>query len=206
MTTRIDIIDAALASIGAKALQSEAARGAPERLREYETLLSGLLSHPYYFSTRTRQLARLAGAAPLHWSYRYGLPADMLGGPRAAYDRPDCRVPFHDFDLTASDTSGQPAELVTHADAVWLRYTINILPQFWPGYFRQAFTRALAAQYALSVREDTVLHREIKLDAYGSPAEGGGGGLIGRAQSLDAQAKPAPSLALGANPLIDVRH
>lgn len=205
MTTRISTIDAALVSVGAAPLMTESARGAANRIREFETLRSGLLSHPYFFSTRSRQLARLSGTAQIHWDYRYALPADMLGGPRAAYDQPDQKVPFFEYDLVAAQAAGQQAELVTNASEIWLKYTIDVMPQFWPGYFYQAFVVALGAQYALSVREDTALHRELKGYAYGTPGENGMGGLIGKAMSLDAQSKPAPSLAFGSNPLVDVR-
>ncbi len=206
MSTRIEIIDEALVMIGAQPLQVETARGAASRIREYRVLLTGVLTgYPWWFATRTRELARLTGPAAAQWLYRYGLPAEVLGGPRAAYDQPTLRTPFHDWDLRASDDAGRPGELLTNAARVWLRYPIDVAPQFWPGYFGQLFNACLQAQFAQSVREDAVLARTLREVAYGPPHMLGEGGLTAQARARDAQSKPSVELTMGDNPLIDVR-
>ena len=207
MTTRIEVIDAALSSIGARALMVETARGADARIREYRTLLTGLLStYPWWWATATRPLTRLIGTPASGMTYGFALPADMLGGPRAAYDAAECRVPYHDWTLQAAPTPHTPAELHANVEKIWLKYTRDVPPQFWPGYFYALMVKALAGEYALSVREDGPLSDRIKGEVYGTPGQHGEGGLIGQAKAADSQSRPARTLALGGNPLIDARR
>lgn len=206
MTTRIEIIDDALVMIGAQPLQVETVRGADRRIREYRAVVTGLLTgYPWWFSVRVRKLNKIVGEKPAQWLYRFALPADMLGGPRAAYDRAPGN-PFHAWELVASEEPDRPGELHSDAEEVWLRYAADVAPQFWTGYFRVLVLAALKAQFALSVREDGVLAERLRKEAFGTPEERGAGGVAAQARAQDAQSKPSQSLTLGNNPLIDVRR
>lgn len=200
MTTRIEIIDRALIRIGALPLQVETARGASQRIAEYADVVGGLMSHPWTFATRVRQLSQLSGTAQPHWTYRYALPADMIGAPRAVYESGDLQIPSQSFELRAAESDTRPGELLSSATAVWLRYTVNCAPQFWPAYFASLVVMALAAEFSLSVREDHPMRERLRREVYDV------GGMLERAKTLDAQAKPSPRLAISGNPLIDVRR
>ena len=76
----------------------------------------------------------------------------------------------------------------------------------WPGDFRELFTVALMAELALSIREDRPLRNELYRQAWGTPQEGGRGGLFGAALDNDSQAIPSTIVGGGYNPLIDVRY
>lgn len=211
MSTRLEIIDEALVSIGCLPLQSETAPGADDCIREYETIKDAILSaYPWTFSTPTRRLSRLSIVPEIAWSWAYAKPVEMIGAPRAAYDQAECRRAFFDWELTVIITSAgeRVPVLATNAENVWLTFTSSIDPQWWPGYVRQIIVILCKAQYALSLREDKVLHDSLNRDVYGSPTTPGEMGLLGRAQQLDGSSKPSAVLTQvhGANPLIMARR
>ena len=201
MTARIDIINRALAGVGAKLLQSETASGGPARLLDYEGVVGHILSsYPWTFCTRTRVLTRKADAPNAHWDYLYELPADMKGAPRALFDRSDCRVPFQDWEPV------EPRAIATDAVAVWCQYHVDPGPGFWPAYVAHAISVALSARFALTVREDAALHRLLTAEAFGTEGMMGEGGLVGQARAYDAQSRPSRRISIGSNPLIDARR
>lgn len=206
MTLRIDIIDRALIRVGALPLQTETARGASLRIAEYDGIVADLLSHPWSFGQRKRALTRLSGAPELHWAYRYALPTDMIGPPRAVFDSSDARVPFTDYELVASADATRPAELHTSAETVWLQYACNVAPQFWPAYFAEMAVLAVAAEFALSVREDVQLRDRLRREVHGDAQMPGAGGKLAEAKLKDAQGKPSARIGVSGNPLIDVRR
>lgn len=206
MVQRIDIIDRALIRVGALPLQTETARGASLRIAEYDGIVADLLSFPWSFAQRKRQLIRMALAPEMHWSYRYALPVDMIGPPRAVFDSADLRVPIVAFELLASSDPTRPGELHTDAEAVWMQYVCSVAPQFWPAYFQEAVVLAVAAEFALSVREDVALRDRLRREVHGDPQMPGVGGRMAEAKFKDAQGKPSPKLGVSGNPLIDVRR
>lgn len=200
MTTRIEMINRAAGRIGASRLQSEAAAQAPARIDVYTGVVEDLLSrYPWSFAKIKRQLARLATVPAAHWLYLYQMPSDMLGLPRAVYDSAaEGAVPITAYELSE-------AGLASSAEAVWMLYTVNAPPARWPGYFRELITLALAAEFALVLREDNALRNQLRRDCYGDAQMLGEGGLLAQAKNMDAQAQPSVVIPLAGNPLIDVR-
>lgn len=200
MTTRIDIINRALVRIGEEPLQSEEAPGADTHLAVYDSILEMLLSlYPWSFARAVWRLARLSTAPAQHWAYAYQLPTDLLGAPRAAFNRSDRRLPFTDWRL-------EGRTLLTDAEEVWLEGMRKPVPVYWPGYFRELVTKAIMSELALSVMQDKAIHTALREQVYGSEAMMGEGGLLGQAKAQDAQGQPSAVVAEGSNPLIDVRY
>lgn len=201
MTTRIQLIDDARTAIGAGPLQSETAPGADSAIRIYERVIKHLLScYPWSFGKRKRQLVRLADAPAQHWKYRFAKPSDMAGAPRAIYDDGSERAtPISEFELLED-------AIHANAPALWALYTLKPDPSQWPGNFTEVAVLALAAEYALSVREDSALRDKLRRDVYGAPEQQGEGGLLAQAKAADTQAQPAPRVMRAYNPLIDIRR
>jgi hypothetical protein len=201
MTTRINLINRAASRIGAGRLKDENAPGAEIRIGIYDGVVEDLLSrYPWTFARKKRQLARLAVQPDAHFTYLFQLPTDMIGLPRAVYDSPDERAkPVMAWEL------GE-AGLASSFEQVWALYTIKAPPQAWPGFFRELIVLAVAAEYALSIREDKSLRSELRNDVYGSAAALGESGMLAQAKNMDAQASPSPSIPVTGNPLITVRH
>lgn len=201
MTTRITLIDRALVRIGADPLGSESAPGAETHIATYQDVIEDLLTrHPWHFNTQVRQLNRLQAQPDQHWAYAYELPTEMLGSPRAVYDRPECRRPFTDYELF------EERQLRTNAEAIWLKFQKATSPVYWPGYFRSLVVLNLMAELALAVREDAVLRDRLRQDCFGPPQMQGHGGKLAEARALNDMASPSPVLSEGENPLIDARR
>lgn len=197
---RIDIINRALVSIGARALQNEQASGGASRVLEYDTLIPSLLAcYPWSFASSVRQLARLTEPPAQHWRYQFQLPADRIGPPRAIFESKDQARAVQAFELTAD-------RVLTDASELWARYLANVQPGLWSPMFLELAVKALQAEYAFSVREDTALRSRLREEVYGPPSQPGIGGLLGRVRQMDAQSKPSQPVAGGRHPLIDVRR
>lgn len=199
MTTRLDVINRALIEIGQTPVAEDVPPG-DARVLEYETHIGALVSsYPWTFQTRLAQLNRLTAAAEAQRTYVFDLPSDMLGSPRAAYPNSVRRQPTTDYEIRGR-------QLFTDHQEIWLRYTQAPQPARWPGYFLGLAVMVMKAQFALSVREDTVLWRTLTEMAFGTPQMMGEGGKIAEAKAIDASGKPSEIIAIGSNPLIAVRH
>ena len=198
MTTRIEMLNRALLRIGADPLDSETDPGAPAHLAVYDSTLEHIAAHPWTFFKTTQRLVRLSARPAQHYAYAFQLPATRIGAPRAVYPSAQSRVPTTDYHIEG-DT------LLTDLAEVWLEFMELRQPAHWPGQFREAFTVALMAELALTIREDRVLWRELTVRAFGNPGEGGAGGLVGQALTADNMAEPGDAWMVDGNPLIDVR-
>lgn len=198
---RIVIVNRALARIGSLRIQSEASPGpaGSQPLETYDAVLEDLLSkYPWHFTKQFALLSRLT-ASPPGWSHAFLLPPDRVALPRAYYDSTDRRRPLPSFQIAGHN------QVYADAEQLYAEYQSKPHPAHWPGYFRELMTLALAAEYALEIREDPPLRGQLRRDAYGPPELQGEGGQFKVAADLDAQAMPSPQPAGGANPLTDHR-
>lgn len=199
MTYRLTRINAALTRIGSVPLASETDGGADAMIAIFDALFQQLVTRTdWSFASKVRQLTRLVDAPEQQWAYQFQLPTDMIGAPRAVYDSAASRFPVTGYQLLGD-------HLLTDLPAVWLHY--SFLPEInrLPGHFLGAFDMALMSELALTVAMDKGLADQLRSYAYGSPGQGGDGGLLGEAMALDAMSKPSPVLAEGSNPLIAAR-
>jgi hypothetical protein len=198
--TRLEIIDAALERMGEEPLGDEAAPGAATHLKVWSGVTGYILAaNPWSFNTVTRKLTRLTDPPELFYAYQFTLPHDMLGAPRAIYDRADCKTPYTRWEILDEVLLADAAEL-------WLKMDKQPNPARWPGYFAELVTLALMSEFALSIREDPVLRERLRGDCYGTPSEGGTGGLMGQAMTLDSQGKPSTRIQLGSDPFTSSRR
>ena len=198
MTDRITMLNRALLRIGAEPLVTEADPGAPAHLAVYDSVLERFGAHSWSFFKVTRKLARLSAAPDALWAYAFQLPSDRVGPPRAIYAASDSRQPTTNYDLIGD-------QLLTDHPEIWATTLRLVGYERWPGDFREAFTAALMAELALSVREDRALHDRLYVKAFGTPQQMGMGGLFGAALDNDSQAIPSTTVGGMVNPLIDVR-
>lgn len=199
MTTRIEIINRALERIGEDPLVSDAGPGAGPYLAVYQSMLEMFAAQPWSFGMTTRRLPRLSAKPQQHWQYAFNLPADMAASLRAVYPSADGRTPTTAYDIEAD------GRLLTDHPEIWVKVRAITNPARWPGDFREAFTLGLMSEYALTIREDRPLRDKLRQDAFGSPSDGGVGGMLGAALANDNQALPSAVVGGGVNPLVDVR-
>lgn len=199
MTDRVTMLNRALLRIGANPLIDEMDPAAPIHLAVYDSVLEHLAAHPFSFFKVKRRLPRLSAApSPAHWEYAFQLPSDMIGAPRAVYPNDDSAQPTTNYEIVGK-------RLLASYEEIWLAFHATSGPQYWPGDFRELFTKALMSELALSIREDRPMHVQLFQECYGSPSQNGFGGLLARALENDGQGTPSTVVGGGVNPLIDVR-
>ncbi len=96
------------------------------------------------------------------------------------------------------------AKLHADAEAVWATCVLPVDPAAWPPLFRAAYVTALAAELAVPQAHDIALADSLRAQAWGTPSEGGRGGLVGRAMARDAAQAPGATL-LASDPLTAAR-
>ncbi|MDH3742176.1 MAG: hypothetical protein OER56_11330 [Hyphomicrobiales bacterium] len=207
-TSAVEVVNFAMTRIGAHPVQSLDTPGpagiAPAKT--YSAVVLNVMSkYPWHFTKATVALERRTEAPVRGWQYRYKLPTDRIALPRAYYDSKGSAFAEHEGrPLTRFQLEG--SEVLTDASEVWVTYQRVAPTPHWPGYFVELIILALAAELALVIREDRILRKELRIDAFGLPAQGGEGGLMGEAMSLDAQAVPAPRIDGGRNPVHDAGY
>jgi len=195
-------VNEALARLGSApiaALDEETPKAA-KVAQIYPTVVGAAFAcHRWNWARRTARLDRLAVTPETGWRYAYALPGDRIGEPVKVMLNP--RAP--DYLLRAFALEGD--EL--HADelAVWATFVRSVEPEQWPALFRAAIVVALAADLAVPLTHDVTLKQQLAQDAWGTPSEGGRGGLMGRAMAVDASAQPG-STVLARDPLTDAWH
>lgn len=144
--------------------------------------------HDWSFCRRTTKLARLAETPETGWTYAHQLSGDALGPPLKLLARAGSSPePLRDFAIEGNLVFSECID-------VWAREKVLVDPGQWTPPFLTAFTTALAGYLAISVSHDENM-RDMKLaEAFGSPSQGGAGGLFGRLVAQDRAGAP-----LGAN-------
>lgn len=201
MVDRVTMINRALSRIGCLPIQSEAAPGPAGTgvVFTYDAVLDDLLSkYPWHFTKKFAALSRLTAVPPLGWTSAFLLPPSRVALPRAYYDSATSDRPLTRFQVSTN-------EIYTQTTILFAEYQERPEPPYMPAYFRELLTLAAAAEYALEIREDPSLRRELRRNAYGAEEYQGEGGQFKVAADLDAQAGASLQPAGGSNPLTDIR-
>lgn len=195
------IINAALSRIGCLPIQSVSSPGPQGHgpLLTYTSVVEAILArYPWHFTKAFTALSRETATPGMGWTSSFLLPADRLALPRAYYASATDDRPLMRFQILGNS-------VLTQTDALYCEYQKNWDPAYWPKYFAELVTLALAAEYALEIREDQGLRDRLRRDVYGPAEYMGDGGEMKVAQDLDAQAEASKQVAGGANPLTDIR-
>ena len=101
--TKLSICSDALIMLGAAPLSSfgDGTDEAQVADRLYDDVRDTILmQYPYSWTLRKKKLARLADAPTNEWRYKYQLPGDMLGNPKAVFDTDAVGArPVRDFEI-----------------------------------------------------------------------------------------------------------
>ncbi len=136
------------------------------------------------------------------WRFAYLLPpfgqGGILAAPFAYLANPNRQDELvHDFELQNGVVYCNEATL--YADCLQAAD-----PSQWPPYFRRAVVDSLAYELVMSVSGNSGLRDSLKLEAVGSPDEGGMGGSMGMARTADSRNDSSDTLG-NASPLVDAR-
>lgn len=189
MLEPVDIVNEAASLAGANPIANidDSSSTATAMKLSYDRLLTHMLGlHWFSWSLSTRQLSRLADAVPLTgFKYVFALPGDRVGNPRAILA--DIKNP--DALYAAFLLEGD--QVHADDDPLFARIRIKAPPRLWSGPFREAFTVALAANFALQLKRNRALAADLTLQAFGSPSMNDRGGKMLAAIMDDAQSTPS---------------
>lgn len=198
--TKLSICSDALIMLGASPLSSFA-DGTDEAQvadRLYDDVRDTLLmQYPYSWSVQKVQLARLTDAPINEWKYKYALPGDILGNPKAVF--PSSAIaerPVRDFEIYAGG-------LFTNLETVYIDYQYTPEPAEFPPYFVRLLRTALAAEFAEPITDQITKADYFHRQAYGTPGENMRGGLVRVAINIDGADRPAQTIQ--EFPITDIR-
>lgn len=199
---KLQILNEALGRLGSSplfALDEETDR-ARTCLLVYDTEVDALFgAHRWNFAQRTVRLDRLDEAPNNGWKFAFGLPGERIGLPvrvLTTSKHPD--MPLREF-------AAEGDRIYAQADEIYVTFVMRVDPTQWLPSFRRCAVVALAAALAMPITEDRNTAEKYTVDAFGTPSEGGRGGLLGRAIDEDVRGSPGPAPAYASDPLTEAR-
>lgn len=156
--------------------------------------------HDWSFCRRTTKLTRQNDAPENGWRYGFDLPGDRLGDPLKLMSRivRSDGDPLRNYDIEGDTVFADEPD-------VWARCKVYRDPETWDPGFRACFVTALAGYLAVPILQDTDLKEAQLREAFGTPSEGGAGGLFGRLVAQYRAGSPVASPLLRNDPLTDAR-
>jgi len=199
--TKLSICSDALIMLGATPLSSFAT-GTDEAqvaYRLYDDVRDTLLmQYPFSWTLKKVKLAQLADAPINEWKYKYQLPGDILGNPRAVFNTSSVGGrPVRDFEIYAGG-------VYTNLEEVWIDYQFRPEPAIFPPYFVRLLRTALAAEFAEPITDQITKAEYYHGKAYGSPSENMRGGLMRVAINIDGASQPSQNIQ--EFPIADIRY
>jgi len=199
--TKLSICSDALIMLGASPLSSfsDGTDEAQIADRLYDDTQDTLLmQYPYSWSVKKVALGRLVDAPINEWKYKFALPGDILGNPKAVFTTSAVSAnPVRDFEIYSGG-------LYTNYETVWVDYQFRPEPASFPPYFVRLLKYALAAEFAEPITDQSSKGDFFHGRAYGSPSDNMRGGLVRVAMSIDGADRPAQ--VIHEFPLTDVRY
>jgi hypothetical protein len=200
--TNVAIVNRALARFGGGvvATMEDATPPGPAVALQYQTTIDELLGgYDWTFCKETVALNRLADEAPgtdgrlaAGWLYAHALPAQRLKLPSKYLRNPR----FENDPVT---------RISVHADRVysdekdlWAVVQLRADESVWPAYFTATAVACLAADLIMAISGNASLRDQLTVEAYGTPSEQRRGGMVQRAQSIDAANSGTKSIGIDA--------
>lgn len=144
-----------------------------------------LIAQAWRMNHATRELQRIAfdpvtdPQPPNGWRYGYAFPADALRGPHRVSRHRDMRAgAFREW-------SREGRRIYTDAERIFATFTLRLAPHQWGPTFLDFCVTAVAAELVVPVTHDADLAAQMKALAWGTPREGGRGGLAGKVLDED---------------------
>lgn len=126
------------------------------------------------------------------WDYAHLLPQDRIGPPILLV-----RDPLDEQGIRRFEFSDNADKVFSQEEQLWALTPRRAAPQLWPAYFRMLAVKALAATFALTVRNNEGLAASRTAEAFGTSSIFGHGGLMKTASDLDHAMRPPEELTAG---------
>lgn len=198
--TKLSICSDALIMLGASPLSSfsDGTDEAQVADRLYDDVRDTIImQYPYSWTIQKTKIARLADTPINEWKYKYQLPGDMLGNPKAVFNTSSVgATSIRDFEIYS-------AGLYTNLEDVWIDYQYLPEPAEFPPYFVRLLKTALAAEFAEPITDQITKADYFHSKAYGAPSDNMRGGLVRVAINIDGADQPSKSIQ--EFPISDIR-
>jgi hypothetical protein len=185
--TKLSISSDALIMLGAAPLSSfsDGTDEAQVADRLYDDVRDTLImQYPYSWTIKKTKLSRLADAPVNEWKYKYALPGDILGNPKALFiNGGSGGRPARDFEIYSGG-------LYTNYEQVWIDYQFLPEPAIFPQYFTRLLKTALAAEFAEPITDQITKADDCHNRAYGAQTDNMRGGLVRVAINIDGADRP----------------
>lgn len=185
--TSVSICSDALILLGAKPISSfnDGTDEANTADRLYPNVRdSALMMQPWSFAYKKLKLARLLTAPVNEWRYKYQMPGDALGNPRAVFNSNSTYArPVKEWEI-------QGTELMTNEEEVYIDYPYRTPEYAMPSYFVQFLKYMMAWHLAYPITEQQDKTSYWQAVAIGGPGESNRGGYFRTAANIDAQGQP----------------
>jgi hypothetical protein len=199
--TKLSICSDALIMLGAAPLSSFATGTDEAQVadRLYDDVRDTLLmQYPYSWTLKKVKLAQLADTPINEWKYKYQIPGDVLGNPKAVFASGSVGS------NTVRDYEFYAGGLYTNLEEVWIDYQYRPEPAVFPPYFVRLLKTALAAEFAEPITDQITKADYYYTKAYGSLSENMRGGLVRVAINIDGADKPSQNIQ--EFPISDIRY
>lgn len=143
--------------------------------------LSIMSRYPWNFLRQKFYLTRSADNPIQGYKYSYIIPGDALAGaPHAVFYYNDQRIGTADFRVVGKRIYCDYPEL-------WGEFTVDRKESELPQYFQELLAHAIAADLAFAITDQQSVADYHRTLAFGTPSEGGNGGMMGQAMTTDSQ-------------------
>lgn len=180
--TDISICSIGLMQIGGKPINSFDTPGDTARFLKlrYPLLRDHLISiYPWECMKERRKLTR-ASEEPGGYQYAFVIPGDALSTPYAVFTGENETRGISAYEIRQN-------RIVTNAPEIWAEFTTRRPEAQWPAWFANMVAAAVSAECAFLVTDQSSVQEEWRGKAYGTPSEGGMGGLVGQCMIIDSQ-------------------
>jgi hypothetical protein len=186
--TPVSICSDALILLGAKPISSfnDGTDEANTADRLYPNLRdSALMMQPWSFAYKKVQLSQLLTTPINEWQYKYQMPGDSLGNPRAVFNTSAAYArPVKEWEI-------QGTELMTNELEVYIDYPYRTPEYAMPSYFIQFLKYMVAWHLAYPISEQQDKASYWQAVAIGGPSENNRGGYFRTAANIDSQGQPS---------------
>jgi hypothetical protein len=194
--THVDVANRALAEVRARPIQSfdDEDERSVAVIGVYYTMIDFLLTtRKWHFNRGWVRLtaASLSSEALQGWTNAHVLPTDRLAPAIKLVRDPRDAQGILSFELTDN------GEVLSDEVNLFGWFARRGEPRNWPAYFRALAVTALAARFAIVIRNDEGLTATKMNEAFGSNSMAGQGGLLKQAGDLDHAARPPEEVSAG---------
>lgn len=155
--------------------------------------------HDWSFALKTYKNRRRGETPENGWRYAFDFPGTKIGNPLKIMDQAGSSPrPLRNFTI-------EEGILFADCPETWSLCKVLVSPDTWPPDFRAAFVVALGGYLAVPVWQDENLRDDRLQEAFGTPSQGGSGGLFGRLMAQDKTSRPVAEPMEHDNPLTNVR-